>query len=91
MLQLKLRKNDTPQTESVSIVVDSNVEAESQPSTVIKGKHYVNLPRVITDNAPSILEYIDNEISIYSKKISLLEAERGCVVRLLEVASEAKK
>jgi hypothetical protein len=92
MLQLKLNKKDKQNAElaeSIPTIVDPNVNVEPETSTVIKGRHYVNLTRVITDNAPSVLEYIDNEISILTKKISLLEAERSCVVRLLAVAEES--
>ena len=87
MLQLKLNKKVAMETESIPFVEDPGVK--SHESTNIKGRHYVNLPRVVTDNAPSILEYIDNEISILNKKISLLETERDCVTRLLEVVSRS--
>ncbi len=88
MLQLKLNnKKVAPEMESVAFVEDANVKTEE--STNIKGRHYVNLPRAVSDNAPSILEYIDNEISTLNKKISLLQTERECVIRLLEVVTKS--
>lgn len=44
---------------------------------------YVNLPRIVRDNGPATLEYLNNEIRKHKEKIASLENDRDELNSLL--------
>lgn len=91
MLKLFIKDELLTKKDAVPEVTTSNKEINV--STVIPDKsknhiNYVNLGRIIKDNSPLVLEYLDNEITILKKKIALLEEERLLVDKLFQVTQE---
>lgn len=87
-----IKKKEESQKQEIFTVVDPSVQGlpDNNDSVSMSSLRYVNLPRIVLDNSPPILEYLNNEISALNQKISLLEKERDLVLKLLDVVEREK-
>ena len=75
--------------DKISVEIVNDISSIKGITTVVapmsQSGSYVNLPRIVIDHSPLVIEYLDNEISNLKRKIEKLEAERLLVSKLYQV------